>query len=142
MKEYQKLQKIDRALQSFRRSGVYKRTKTSLSDADIMVLFCVAFCDLYQKVKLSDIAKTLRVTLPAVTHKVNDLVEKGYVEKESSSKDLRITFIKLTLEGKAYVESIQEAYYAPLKRLTVLLGDEDTQHLIRILDKISQSGKI
>ena len=142
MKEYQKLQKIDRALQSFRRSGVYKRTKTQLSDADIMVLFCVAFCDLYQKVKLSDIAKTLRVTLPAVTHKVNDLVEKGYVEKESSSKDLRITFIKLTLEGKAYVESIQDAYYAPLKRLVALLGDEDTQHLIRILDKITQSGKI
>jgi len=75
MKEYQVLQKLDRSLQVFRRSGIYKRANTKLSDADIMVLFCVAFCDMSQRVKLSDISKTLRVTLPAVTHKVNDLVE-------------------------------------------------------------------
>ncbi len=142
MKEYQQLQKLDRSLQVFRRSGVYKRSTTKLSDADIMVLFCVAFCDLNQRIKLSDVAKTLRVTLPAVTHKVNDLVEKRFIEKEGSSKDLRITYIRLTHEGKAYVESIQEAYYQPLKQLVKHLGDEDTQALMRILDKISQMGKI
>jgi len=81
LKEYQLLQKLDRSLQVFRRSGVYKRSATKLSDADIMVMFCVAFCDLNQKVKLTDVAKTLRVTLPAITHKVNDLVEKNYLEK-------------------------------------------------------------
>jgi DNA-binding MarR family transcriptional regulator len=142
MKEYQQLQKLDRSLQVFRRSGVYKRSTTKLSDADIMVLFCVAFCDLNQRIKLSDVAKTLRVTLPAVTHKVNDLVEKRFIEKEGSSKDLRITYIRLTPDGKAYVESIQEAYYKPLKQLVKHLGDEDTQALMRILDKISQMGKI
>ncbi|MDX9691078.1 MAG: winged helix DNA-binding protein [Acholeplasmataceae bacterium] len=142
MKEYRQLQKLDRSLQTFRRSGIYKRSKTTLSDADIMVLFCVSFCDTNQKVKLSDIAKTLRVTLPAVTHKVNDLVEKEYVEKETSDKDLRITFIKLTENGKNYVESIRDAYYEPLKHLVKHLGDEDTDNLIRILDKISQIGKM
>ena len=129
-------------MQTFRRSGIYKRAKTSLSDADIMVLFCIAFCDLNQKVKLSDIAKTLRVTLPAVTHKVNDLVDKNLVEKETSSKDLRVTNIKLTSVGKAYVESIKDEYYKPLKALSKHLGEEDTQTFIRILDKISQLGKM
>ena len=142
MKEYQKYQKLDRALQTFRRSGVYKRSKTKLSDADIMVLFCIAFCDMNQRIKLSDVAKTLRVTLPAVTHKVNDLVEKRFIEKESSTKDLRITYIRLTAEGKAYVESIQEEYYRPLRKIVQHLGEEDTYVLIRILDKISQLGKI
>lgn len=136
------LQKLDRSLQSFRRSGVYKRAKTSLSDADIMVLFCIAFCDMNQKIKLSDVAKTLRVTLPAVTHKVNDLVDKKYVEKETSAKDLRVTYIRLTNEGKAYVESIKDEYYKPLKDLVKHLGEEDTQALLRILDKINQLGKI
>jgi len=142
MKEYRQLQKLDRSLQSFRRSGIYKRSKTTLSDADIMVLFCVAFCDMNEKVKLSDIAKTLRVTLPAVTHKVNDLHTKNYVEKETSPRDLRITYIKLTPEGKSYVESIKDQYYEPLKRLTKQLGHEDTENLIRILDKISHMGKM
>ncbi|MDO9629872.1 MAG: winged helix DNA-binding protein [Acholeplasmataceae bacterium] len=142
MKELRTLQKLDRSLQSFRRSGVYKRAKTSLSDADIMVLFCIAFCDMNQKIKLSDVAKTLRVTLPAVTHKVNDLVDKKYVEKETSAKDLRVTYIRLTNEGKAYVESIKDEYYKPLKDLVKHLGEEDTQALLRILDKINQLGKI
>lgn len=141
MKEYQVLQKLDRSLQVFRRSGIYKRANTKLSDADIMVLFCVAFCDMSQRVKLSDISKTLRVTLPAVTHKVNDLVEKNYVEKENSPKDLRVTYIRLTPTGKAYVESIREEYYQPLHEVVRYLGDEDTKSLMRILDKISQMGK-
>ncbi len=142
LKEYRTLQKLDRSLQSFRRSGIYKRAQTSLSDADIMVLFCIAFCDMNQKIKLSDVAKTLRVTLPAVTHKVNDLVEKNYIEKETSTKDLRVTYIRLTSEGKVYVESIRDAYYSPLKDLVKHLGEEDTQTLMRILDKISQLGKM
>jgi DNA-binding MarR family transcriptional regulator len=142
LKELRTLQTLDRALQTFRRSGIYRRNKTKLSDADIMVLFCVAFCDMHQKIKLSDIAKTLRVTLPAITHKVNDLVEKKYLIKENSTKDLRVTYIKLTPEGKTYVESIRDTYYQPLKVLVDYLGEEDTSHLLRLLDKISHMGKI
>lgn len=142
MKEYQTLQKLDRSLQAFRLSGVYKRLQTKLSDADIMVMFCVAFCDMNQRLKLTDVAKTLRVTLPAVTHKVNDLVDKKYLEKETSAKDLRVTYIKLTQPGKEFVESIRDEYYQPLKALVDNLGEEDTKNLMRILDKISGMGKI
>lgn len=142
MKAYQTLQKLDRSLQAFRLSGVYKRSQTKLSDADIMVMFCVAFCDMNQRLKLTDVAKTLRVTLPAVTHKVNDLVDKKYLEKETSSKDLRVTYIKLTTLGKEFVESIRDDYYQPLMTLVDHLGEEDTKNLMRILDKISNMGKI
>ena len=38
-KDYQTLQQLDRALKIFRRSGIYDRVSTKLSDADIMVLF-------------------------------------------------------------------------------------------------------
>jgi DNA-binding MarR family transcriptional regulator len=142
MNSYKMLQKLDRSLQSFRRSGIYKRTNTKLSDADIMVLFCVGFCDTNQKVKLTDVSKTLRVTLPAVTHKVNDLVLKKYLIKETSPKDLRVSYIRLTDEGKTYVDSIKDVYYQPLQKLINHLGEEDTKTLMNILDKISQMGKI
>jgi len=142
VKEYQTLQKLDRSLQAFRLSGIYKRSQTKLSDADIMVMFCVAFCDTNQRLMLTDVAKTLRVTLPAVTHKVNDLVAKKYVEKETSNKDLRVTYIRLTPAGKQFVESIRDEYYQPLKALVDHIGEEDTKNLMRILDKISEMGKI
>lgn len=141
-KDYQTLQQLDRALKIFRRSGIYDRVSTKLSDADIMVLFCVAFCDVNQKVKLTDVAKTLKVTLPAVTHKVNDLVAKNYLEKVQSEKDLRVIYIRLTEEGKKYVESIRDDYYNPIEQLSKHLGEEDTKNLLRILNKISEIGKI
>ncbi len=141
-KDYQTLQQLDRALKIFRRSGIYDRVSTKLSDADIMVLFCVAFCDINQKVKLTDISKTLKVTLPAVTHKVNDLVEKNYLEKVQSEKDLRVIYIRLTEDGKTYVESIRDDYYKPIEFLTKHLGNEDTQNFLRILNKIGEIGKI
>jgi DNA-binding MarR family transcriptional regulator len=141
-KDYQTLQQLDRALKIFRRSGIYDRVNTKLSDADIMVLFCVAFCDINQKVKLTDIAKTLKVTLPAVTHKVNDLVDKSYLEKVPSEKDLRVIFIRLTENGKKYVESIRDDYYKPIEQLAIHLGEEDSKNLLRIMNKISEIGKI
>ncbi|QWB96484.1 MarR family transcriptional regulator [Mycoplasmatota bacterium] len=141
-KDYQTLQKLDRALKIFRRSGVYSRINTELSDADIMVLFCVAFCDMNQKVMITDIAKRLKVTLPAVTHKVNELVDKKYIEKIPSDKDLRVIYIRLTLEGKKYVEEIRDDYYRPIETLSNHLGEEDTKTLLRLLDKVSEIGKI
>lgn len=142
MKDYQKLQKLDRYLQIFRRSGIYDRPSTTLSDADIMVLFCIGFSDRGQNVKLTDIAKTLHVTLPAVTHKVNDLVQQGFIEKEASKKDLRVTIVKLTEKGESYVSQVEDNYYATLEKLIEKLGTDDTDTLIRLLEKISQLGKI
>lgn len=141
-KDYQILQELDRALKVFRRSGIYDRIDTKLSDADIMVLFCVAFCDINQKVKLTDIANRLKVTLPAVTHKVNELVNKDFVEKIPSPNDLRVIYIRLTPNGKHYVESIRDTYYKPIEVLAKHLGHEDTETFLRILDKVSQLGKI
>ncbi len=141
-KNYQILQELDRALKVFRRSGIYDRIDTKLSDADIMVLFCVAFCDINQKVKLTDIANRLKVTLPAVTHKVNELVNKNFVEKVPSANDLRVIYIRLTPTGKHYVESIRDTYYKPIEVLSNHLGEEDTETFLRILNKVSQLGKI
>ncbi len=141
-KQCQTLQKLDRALKIFRRSGIYNRVGTKLSDADIMVLFCVAFCDIDHEMMITDIAKTLKVTLPAVTHKVNELVEKNYIEKVPSEKDLRVIFIRLTPEGKEYVKTIKDDYYRPIQILSDHLGEEDTQTLLRILEKVSELGKI
>lgn len=141
-KNYQILQELDRALKVFRRSGIYDRMDTKLSDADIMVLFCVAFCDMNQKVKLTDIANRLKVTLPAVTHKVNELVNKNFVEKVPSPHDLRVIYIRLTPTGKQYVEAIRDSYYKPIEVLSNHLGPEDTETFLRILDKASQLGKI
>jgi DNA-binding MarR family transcriptional regulator len=132
------LQYIDRLLQIFRRSGIYNRPHDEdLNDADIMVLYCIGFCEDLKNIKLSDIATRLKVTLPAVTHKVQTLEHAGLIKKEKDTKDKRITYVKLTDKGQTYVLSSKKTYYQPLKQILESIGKEDTLHLIRILEKIS-----
>lgn len=132
------LQYIDRLLQIFRRSGIYDRPHDEdLNDADIMILYCIGFCEDLKHIKLSDIATRLKVTLPAVTHKVQTLEHAGLIKKEKDTKDKRITYVKLTDKGQTYVVSSKKTYYQPLKLILESIGEEDTQHLIRILEKIS-----
>jgi DNA-binding MarR family transcriptional regulator len=142
MNPNKQIQKFDRLLQLFRRSGVYDRPhEGDLNDADIMVLFCIGFCDEHEHIKLSDIANNLRVTLPAVTHKVNALLEEGYVEKETSKDDLRVSYVHLTDMGLKYVKATEKMYYSKLRELQTLLGEEDMAHFMRILEKTTQLGK-
>ena len=55
------LQYIDRLLQIFRRSSIYDRPHDiDLNDADIMVLYCLGFCEDLKNIKLSDIASRLK----------------------------------------------------------------------------------
>ena len=132
------LQYIDRLLQIFRRSGIYDRPHhENLNDADIMVLYCIGFCDDLKDIKLSDIAKRLKVTLPAVTHKVQTLEQEGFIKKLKDSNDLRKTYVKLTDKGEALVMSSKKKYYEPLLEIIESLGEEDKNHFIRILEKVS-----
>lgn len=133
------LQYIDRLLQIFRRSGIYERPHhENLNDADIMVLYCIGFCEDLDDIKLSDIAKRLKVTLPAVTHKVQTLEHAGLITKLKDANDLRKTYVKLTDKGQALVLSSKETYYQPLLEIMDAIGEEDKQHFIRILEKVSK----
>lgn len=142
MKSMTELQYIDRLLQIFRRSGIYDRPHNeNINDADIMVLYCIGFCEDLKDIKLSDIASRLKVTLPAITHKVQSLEQAGMIKKIKDPNDLRKTYVKLTEKGSTYVMSSKKTYYQPLLEILEAIGDEDQKHFIRILEKISNKEK-
>lgn len=134
-------QDFERALQGLRKSGIYLHKKYQLSDADITLLFSVAFGD-PEGIKPSAIAKRLKVTLPAITHKMNKLVEDGYLTRRDSKSDHRVTYVLLTEKGRTFVESVQDVYYARITKLMKHLGEQDTKTLFRILNKVNAVGKI
>jgi DNA-binding MarR family transcriptional regulator len=139
MNVLQKAQQFDRLLQDFRRSDVYKRPHdTSLNDADMMVLFCIGFCEEHQQVKLTDVSKKLRVTLPAVTYKVNMLVDNGYVQRKTSQEDKRATIVSLTGTGQSLVNKTKDTYYTHLFKIMEILGQEETDRFMQTLQKIAE----
>lgn len=54
--------------------------------------------DLTEDCTVSRLAEALRVSKPAVTLKINELVKRGLVEKEQSRTDKRVFYLKLSPE--------------------------------------------
>lgn len=52
-----------------------------------------------EKYTMKELAEKIHRTKPTVTVLIDKLVEYGYVEKEKSSTDNRVTYIKLTEKG-------------------------------------------
>ena len=65
----------------------------SLPYADILQLFIIRHKD---KMTISDLADYMRLSRPAVTQKVNELVKKGLVIKTQSEQDKRVFYLSLS----------------------------------------------
>ena len=142
MEKYKKAQRLDHALQKFRKNGAYKRESKIFTDADLSVLFTIKFVDENVKIKLTDIANQLDLTLPAVTHKVNDLEERELLIKKVSTNDRRVVNLELTNLAITQLDEIVESYYKPLITIMDRLGKDDAKVLLRILEKVNLLGKI
>lgn len=134
-------QDLERLFNEVRRLGIYQHDKYSLSDADITLLFSVSFGD-EKGIKPSVIAKRQNVTLPAITHKMNKLVNDGYLTRRESTTDKRVTYVLLTEKGKTFLDGIKEDYYSKMLNITNHLGERDTNALLRILKKINTMKEI
>lgn len=140
-KELMRAQDLERLLFGLRKMGVFKHKKYSLSNADITLLFSVWFGP-EDGIKPSEIADRLGVTLPAITHKMNSLVEEGYLTRRESTKDQRVNYVLLTEKGEEYINSISGQYYENMQKLIKHLGERDTAVLFRILTKINMLEKL
>lgn len=132
---------LERLIHGLRRLDVTKHKSTELSDAETTLLFCVYLGD-ENGTKPSSIARDLKVTLPAITHKMNILVEKGYLKRRPSTSDHRVTYVLLDEKGKQFIALHEADYYKRLIKLTEHLGDRDTKVFIRVLTKINKVKKL
>ena len=70
--------------------------------------------------KVSDISDALQIPRPGVTRTVKEMEEKGYLYKETSPSDGRVTYISITPAGEDLSRRYNEQYFS---RLAPLLGD-------------------
>jgi DNA-binding MarR family transcriptional regulator len=101
------------------------------SHGDILVLL---FGE--ERVAMQEIAARIHRSKPTVTVLVNKLAELGYVAKEKSDSDSRVTYIALSEKGRA----LQPAFEAISARLNALvyygLSDSEAEKLEQTLAAI------
>lgn len=82
------------------------------------------------------LSNSLGITQATVTPLVDKLVAKELLIKEVSPTDKRAKLISLTPKGEEYLQHNLQFEYDRLHSLLEHLGDDDTNELIRILDKV------
>lgn len=90
------------------------------------------------RVKVSDISEALGLPRPGVTRTVKEMEAKGYLCKQTSSEDGRITYISITENGKQLSEIYNEQYFNRLAPFLEDISEEDAACTIRTIEKFYQ----
>ena len=89
-------------------------------------------------VKVSDISDALNIPRPGVTRTVKEMEKGGYLRKDSSDTDGRITYLTITDEGRKLSRTYNEQFFAQLTPLLAEISDGDADCTIHTIEKLYQ----
>ena len=89
--------------------------------------------------KMKDIAKILKISLPAVTGLVGRLVAIKLAKRVYDSGDRRVIFIVLTSKGRKILEQTKLTRKKIISEIFGVLSEEERQVYLGILQKIKKS---
>lgn len=114
---------------------------TGISEIEFKTMSAISRISMSGDVKVSDIARYLELSAPAVSRTMKSLEEKEYIERHTDKQDRRNTFVKLTKKGeeqqKAWMKSFEEFSEAIFARL----GDEKSNQLLEDLEAFIKASK-
>lgn len=90
----------------------------------------------YNKLTMKDIAEKIHRTKPTVTILVNKLEKLGFVKREKSSEDSRITYIMLTSKSEDFKPKFEKISKDLNKMLFKNLTNNEVQLLDELLEKM------
>ena len=87
---------------------------------------------------MSEIAKSLAVTVGTLTTNMNGLEKKGYIVRERSSEDKRVVYTTLTERGKKAFYHHRDFHKQMIKAAVSGLDDDEKRMLYKCLIKLDQ----
>jgi len=117
----------------FRQLLWQKSSDLALTYAQSQVLFRLAE---HPGSHMGDVAKAFGVTLPAVTHIVDRLEEKGLVTRGDHPADRRVYVLDLTSAGKALVEELEAIRLRGMERVLARMSAEDRRRVLTGLEAL------
>lgn len=85
------------------------------------------------RVKVSDISAALSLPRPGVTRTVKEMEARGYLRKQTSPRDGRVTYITATEAGRRLSRLYNEQYFDRLAPLLSDISQEDALCTIRTI---------
>ena len=102
----------------------------------------IQYLDVIQKLekrgvqaKVSDVSDALHLPRPGVTRTVKDMQAKGYLQKQVSAEDGRITFLIVTEKGRTLSRKYDENYFRELIPYLNGISEAEAGCTIRTIQK-------
>lgn len=86
-------------------------------------------------VKVSDLSDALNLPRPGVTRTVNAMVDKGYLKKNASSEDKRVTYVLITKKGLNLFEKFNRLYFEDLAKSLNHISEEEATCMVQTIEK-------
>ncbi|MGI5893377.1 MAG: MarR family winged helix-turn-helix transcriptional regulator [Candidatus Merdivicinus sp.] len=80
--------------------------------------------DPFEPMTLSGLARAMGQTMPALSQRISQLDQMGYVARTQDQNDKRTVWIQLTPEGLELIQKIQKYFAERLSQVTQILGEE------------------
>ena len=102
---------------------------------EIFLLLEIKF---HENITASAIAEKYHVTIPAVMHKLDSLINEEYIIKVVDEKDKRKKYYHLTPKANMLLDDNKQIIDNKINNLFNYLGEKDKNELIRILNRIKE----
>ena len=91
-----------------------------------------------RQARVSDISDALNLPRPGVTRTVKEMETKGYLNKQTSAEDGRVTFLSVTEKGEQLSRKYDADYFRALAPCLEEIPEEDAECTIRTMKKFYQ----
>ena len=122
---------------TFRQMLWQKAAELDLTYAQSQVLFFVAD---RPGCHMGDVAKTFAVTLPAITHIVDRLEQKGFVTRGTDPADRRVYRLELTPAGRDLAEELAGLQIRGLEQVLARMSAEDRARVLGGLETLVEAA--
>lgn len=89
-------------------------------------------------VRVSDLSEALGLPRPGVTRTVKEMEAKGYLHKQVSAEDGRVTYLSLTEAGKQLSRKYDADYFQELAPWMDRISEEDAECMIATIEMFYQ----
>ncbi len=105
------------------------------SEYELLMLLRVSQDGRASAVSVSEISDMLRISPAGVTHLINPLEDKAFIQRLADPTDRRIVRIALTRKGGQTADALIGDVQGQLDGLIEHLGQEDARSLVRLLSR-------
>ena len=114
---------------------------TGVSEIEFKTMSAISRISKSGDVKVSDIARYLELSAPAVSRTMKSLEEKEYIERHTDKQDRRNTFVMLTTKGEEQQKTWMKSFEEFSEAIFARLGDEESNKLLEDLEAFVKASK-